>query len=168
MSGGTFRRGGADLFRDGPAEEGWVNEAADEDDVHLADAGVASLASAQDAGELFEYVIQTPVSLKRRHSAMLPIVTTEIEGHKLSVFNPRTHPKHPLNGLKLKNTTGLHLMQGPVTVFDGGIYAGDAIHGRRHEPLPPASDGKLFEVVGARRGGARSRHPRLARAPSGR
>jgi hypothetical protein len=34
--------------------------------------------------------------------------------------------KHPLLGLKLKNSTGLHLMQGPVTVFEHGCYAGDA------------------------------------------
>jgi hypothetical protein len=29
-------------------------------------------------------------------------------------------------GLKLKNTSGLHLMQGPITVFEGSTYAGDA------------------------------------------
>ena len=34
--------------------------------------------------------------------------------------------KFPLLGLKLKNTTGLHLMQGPITVFEGSNYAGDA------------------------------------------
>jgi hypothetical protein len=28
-------------------------------------------------------------------------------------------------GLKFKNTTGMHLMQGPVTVFEGSSYAGD-------------------------------------------
>jgi hypothetical protein len=28
--------------------------------------------------------------------------------------------------VKLKNTSTLHLMQGPITVFDGGTYAGDA------------------------------------------
>src|SRR5262249_1612094 len=34
--------------------------------------------------------------------------------------------KHPLLGLRFKNTTGLHLMQGPITVFEGASYAGDA------------------------------------------
>jgi hypothetical protein len=29
-------------------------------------------------------------------------------------------------GLRFKNTTGLHLMQGPITVFEGDSYAGDA------------------------------------------
>lgn len=88
--------------------------------------GVQSLATAQSAGELFEYKIAAPVTLKRQQSAMLPIVTEEIDGEKLSVWNPETHPKHPLNAIKLKNTSKLFLMQGPVTVFDDGVYAGDA------------------------------------------
>lgn len=87
---------------------------------------VASVASAERAGELFAYEIQTPVSLKRQQSAMLPIVTSEIEGAKVSIFNPATHPKYPLNGIQFTNTSGLNLMQGPVTVFDGNTYAGDA------------------------------------------
>ncbi len=88
--------------------------------------GVQSLATAQSAGELFEYKIAAPVTLKRQQSAMLPIVTEEIDGEKLSVWNISTHPKHPLNAIKLKNTSKLFLMQGPVTVFDDGVYAGDA------------------------------------------
>lgn len=89
-------------------------------------AGVESVANAEAAGELFQYTINVPVSISRQHSAMLPIVNQAIEGEKVSIYNPATHPKYPLNGLQLKNTSGLNLMQGPVTVFDGGVYAGDA------------------------------------------
>lgn len=88
--------------------------------------GVASAAEGAAAGELFEYAIQTPVSIPRQHSAMLPIVNQEVTGEKVSIYNPATHATHPLNGLQLTNTTGLHLMQGPVTLFEGGVYAGDA------------------------------------------
>lgn len=88
--------------------------------------GVESIAAAQEAGELFEYLIQAPVTLARQHSAMLPIVNEEVSGEKISIFNPATHPKHPLNGLELTNATKLNLMQGPVTLFDGNVYAGDA------------------------------------------
>jgi hypothetical protein len=49
-----------------------------------------------------------------------------LEGKKVSIYNAGVHAKHPLNGIELKNTSDLHLMQGPVTVFDGGVYAGDA------------------------------------------
>lgn len=94
--------------------------------IDLEDAGVASVAAAAEAGELFEYAIRTPVSIPRQHSAMLPIVNQKISGEKVSIFNPATHRKYPLNGLHLENTTDLNLMQGPITVFDSDVYAGDA------------------------------------------
>jgi hypothetical protein len=92
----------------------------------LADAGVASVATAKEAGELFAYHIDTPVSLARQHSAMLPIVNEAVEAEKVSIYNRGTHEKYPLNGLELKNTTKLHLMQGPITIFDDNVYGGDA------------------------------------------
>jgi hypothetical protein len=57
---------------------------------------------------------------------MLPIVNQSVQGEKLAIFNQSVHAKHPMNGLRLTNITDLHLMQGPITVFDGGVYAGDA------------------------------------------
>src|SRR5207253_1981676 len=58
--------------------------------------------------------------------SLLPIVNKDVEGTRVSVYNEGTQPKFPLLGLKLKNTSGLHLMQGPITVFEGSTYAGDA------------------------------------------
>jgi hypothetical protein len=85
-----------------------------------------SVAQAADVGELFQYSISTPVTLPRQQSAMLPIVNASVKGEKVSIYNETVQAKHPLNGLKLVNNTELHLMQGPITVFDGGVYAGDA------------------------------------------
>jgi hypothetical protein len=96
----------------------------------------ASVAQASDVGEMFQYQIATPVSLGRQKSAMLPIVNDSVQGEKLSIYNPSVHAKHPLHGLRLKNTTDLHLMQGPVTVFDDGAYAGDA----QIQDLPPGGE----------------------------
>src|SRR5262249_50049204 len=87
---------------------------------------VASAASAANLGDFFQYVIDHPVSLPRQKSAMLPIVSTDVEAAKVSIYSERTLPKHPLLGLRLKNTTGVHLMQGPITVFDKNTYAGDS------------------------------------------
>jgi hypothetical protein len=98
--------------------------------------GVQSLAQAGDVGELFQYAIATPVKLPRQQSAMLPIVNESVDGTKVSIYNQNVQAKHPLNGLRLKNTTKLHLMQGPVTVFDDGAYAGDA----RIEDLQPGTE----------------------------
>jgi hypothetical protein len=88
--------------------------------------GVETAAETADVGELFQYSIKAPLSLARQQSAMLSIVNDAVEARKVGVYNSAVHRKHPLNGLKLKNTTALHLMQGPITVFDGGAYAGNA------------------------------------------
>ena len=86
-----------------------------------------AMASGDKVGELFQYAIDQPVSIARQRSAMIPILSQNITGEKVSVYNQRVNAKFPLNGLKLKNSTALHLMGGPVTVFDGGIYGGDAL-----------------------------------------
>ena len=85
-----------------------------------------SMAQAGQLGEMFQYDIATPVSLPRQQSAMLPIVNEEVQGEKVSIYNPNVLAKHPLCGLRLVNSTKLHLMQGPITVFDDSAYAGDA------------------------------------------
>ncbi|HEV3144022.1 MAG TPA: DUF4139 domain-containing protein [Gemmataceae bacterium] len=88
--------------------------------------GVQSAATASQLGDFFQYVINAPVTLPRQKSALLPIVNKEIEATRLSIYNPAVHAKFPMLGLKLKNSSGLHLMQGPITVFEGSTYAGDA------------------------------------------
>lgn len=88
---------------------------------------IAPAAAGGEVGELFRYVIEAPVTLPRQKSALLPIVGAEVAGEKVSIYDERVHMKHPLNGLRMKNTTALHLMQGPITVFDEGTYAGDAL-----------------------------------------
>ena len=98
--------------------------------------GVQAVATAGEVGELFRYDIGMPVTLPRQQSAMLPIVNQEVKGEKLSIYNSSVHPKHPLNGVRLTNSTDLHLMQGPITVFDDSVYAGDAMI----NDLPPGSE----------------------------
>ena len=92
----------------------------------LDDSGVEATATGEKAGELFEYRIKVPVSIDRRRSAMLPIVSERIEAERLSIYNHEVHARHPLNGIRLTNTTPLHLAQGPITVFADDLYAGDA------------------------------------------
>ncbi len=87
---------------------------------------VASAATASKLGDYFQYAIDHEVNLPRQKSALLPIVTKEVEGERVSIYNERTHAKFPLLGLVFKNTTGMHLTQGPITVYEGSTYAGDA------------------------------------------
>ena len=86
----------------------------------------APIAQATKLGDSFQYVIDRPVTLPRQKSALLPIVGKEVEASRVSIYNEKAQAKFPLLGLRLKNTSGLHLMQGPITVFEGSSYAGDA------------------------------------------
>ncbi|HEV3440733.1 MAG TPA: DUF4139 domain-containing protein [Gemmata sp.] len=86
---------------------------------------VGNAATAGVLGDFFQYTIDHPVSLARQKSAMLPIVGKEIEGQRVSIYNQFVQRTHPLLGLKFKNTSGVHLNQGPITVFEGSVYVGD-------------------------------------------
>jgi hypothetical protein len=88
-------------------------------------ASVQTVATASSLGDYYQYVIDRPVDLARQKSALLPIVNKDVEGKRVSIYNPAVQAKHPLLGLKFKNTTGMPLTQGPITVFEGSVYAGD-------------------------------------------
>src|SRR5262249_16376397 len=104
---------------------------------------VSSAAHAAQLGGVFKYAIDQPVSLPRQKSALLPIVHKEVQGARASIFNESVHEKFPLLGLRFKNTSELNLMQGPVTVFDGNSYAGDA----RMPDLQPGEERLLSYAI---------------------
>jgi hypothetical protein len=107
------------------AEKKHVAEVGRELNQQLNTGAVGNAATAGKLGDSFQYVIDHPVTLPRQKSAMLPIVGKDVEVQRVSIYNPGVQLKHPLLGLRLKNTTGFHLNQGPITVFEGSTYAGD-------------------------------------------
>ncbi|MBN2007108.1 MAG: hypothetical protein JXA21_27400 [Anaerolineae bacterium] len=78
-------------------------------------------------GELFQYVIQTPVTVGRGQSAMVPVVSSMLEYRKDLLYNAAKMPQHPVATLRLKNVSGMTLERGPVTVLDDGEYVGEAV-----------------------------------------
>ena len=97
--------------------------------------GVESAAQGGQAGAFFRYTVERPVTLPRQESAMVPIVNQEIQGELFGIYNAAAHAVHPFNAVRLENGTGLHLLGGPVTVFEAGAYAGDA----QLPTLPPGA-----------------------------
>ena len=87
---------------------------------------IANLSENQESEDSYQYVIDQKVTVLRQKSAMLPVLTQEVKGDHVSIFNERVQPKLPLLGLRFKNMTGQPLMQGPVMVHEGGRYAGEA------------------------------------------
>jgi len=80
----------------------------------------------REVGDMFEYIIDHPVTIDQNRSALVPVVSKEIEGRTVDLYNETTQKQHPLAGIRLKNTTGLTLEGGPLTVLKGGTYAGEA------------------------------------------
>jgi hypothetical protein len=149
--------------RGGKGNESRKKEKELDRDLDLRTSGVGSAATASKLGDFFQYVIDRPVSLPRQKSALLPIVGKEVEARRVSIYNERTQAKFPLLGVELTNTSGVHLNQGPITVFEGGNYAGDARIldlqpnekrllsyaidlGTEVNPVPSSDNGKLTVV----------------------
>lgn len=98
--------------------------------------GRAEIAGAAATGALaggqFLYTLDMPVSIDRGQSAMLPILAADLTGSRVSIYSPDAGTNRPMLGVRFQNNSGMHLMPGPIAVYDGGVYAGDALIG--HTP----------------------------------
>jgi hypothetical protein len=89
--------------------------------------GVEAAATGKEVGDLFEYRIDQPVTVRRDRSALIPILQTKMEGERVSIFNEAVRTDRPLGGMLLENTSQLTLEDGSMTVLDGDAYAGEAL-----------------------------------------
>jgi len=92
----------------------------------VAPSTIVASASAGELGELFEYRIAQPVTIRKDESAMLPFLQQAIEGRKLLIYSDHSS-QHPTNAAELTNSSGKTLDGGPITVYDGGAYGGEAL-----------------------------------------
>lgn len=83
-------------------------------------------AEGADRGELFEYRVSSPVSLKRGGSAMVPLVGVRIPARKERIWRDG-QPPNPDIVLTFENRTNVVLEEGPAVVYDEGSYAGEAM-----------------------------------------
>jgi hypothetical protein len=96
--------------------------------------GVEAAATGNEVGDLFEYKIDQPVTVPHDRSALIPIVQARMDGERVSIYNEAIRRDRPMGGMLLKNTTGLTLEGGSMTIIDGDAYAGEALM----ERLKPA------------------------------
>ena len=93
--------------------------------------GAVETAAGRAAGDQFEFTLKSPVNLERRQSAMFPLVEGSVKAEKMLVFSgSRAQSGATINpgiSAELTNTSGMKLPAGPITVYDGGTYAGDAL-----------------------------------------
>ena len=88
---------------------------------------VATTALQADLGDLFEYAIDHPVTIRKSESAMLPFLREQVDGRRLYIYDESSGSQHPLRAVEVKNSSGATLDGGAITVYDAGAYAGEAL-----------------------------------------
>ncbi|MEO8370402.1 MAG: DUF4139 domain-containing protein [Candidatus Solibacter sp.] len=87
---------------------------------------IEAAAEGRELGDLFEYRISQPVTIRKNESAMLPFLQQTVTGRKLLIYSNHGS-QHPTNAAELTNSSGKTLDGGPITVYDAGAYAGEAL-----------------------------------------
>jgi hypothetical protein len=96
------------------------------DQIEALDSSISSTADGRDAGDLFEYSFSSAVTVKKGESAMLPFLQQKLGARKLLIYQ-ENFGVNPQNAAELTNSTGKTLDGGPITVYDAGTYAGEAL-----------------------------------------
>ena len=77
--------------------------------------------------DFFEFKFPFPVQLASRQSALLPFLQKTMNIERLSIFKARADRGNPRLGARVENNTDIPFEPGPVTFFEGGRYAGEAV-----------------------------------------
>jgi hypothetical protein len=96
-------------------------------------AAMQPASAASGLGDLFEYRIKEPVTLRQNESALVPIVNTPVAAEKIALWNRGASTGRPLRAVWLTNSSDLTLDGGSLTVIDANAFAGEGLI----EPLKP-------------------------------
>jgi hypothetical protein len=84
-------------------------------------------ATAAQLGDLFEYKLKEPVTIRKNQSALVPILSSEVQAEKVSLWNPSSASTRALRAVWLTNATGLTLDGGSFSVIEGQAFAGEGL-----------------------------------------
>jgi hypothetical protein len=87
---------------------------------------VEPAATPQALGDLFEYKLKEPITIRKNQSAMAPIVHAHISAEKVSLWNESSGGP-PWRAVWLTNASGLTLDGGTFTVLEDEAFAGEGL-----------------------------------------
>ena len=90
-------------------------------------ANQTAAASGGDLGELFEYKLKQPVTIRRNQSALVPVVQADVAVERVSLWSASRGVAQPLRAVWLTNDTGLTLDGGALTLVESGAFAGEGL-----------------------------------------
>ncbi len=78
-------------------------------------------------GDLFEYKLKEPITIRKNQSALVPIVQADVGVEKVSVWNDMQGLPRPMRALWLTNSTKMTLDGGSFSVLDSEAFAGEGM-----------------------------------------
>ena len=98
-----------------------------EERVQPAQDAMQAAATGADLGDLFEYKHNTPVTILKNQSAMVPIVNGGVGAEKVSIWSAEAGSTRPLRAVWLTNSTGQTLDGGSMSIVEGQAFAGKGL-----------------------------------------
>jgi len=90
-------------------------------------APLAAAADAQDLGDLFEYKLRQPVTIRKNESALVPILNADVDAERVSIWSRGPGSGRPLRGVWLTNSSALTIDGGSFSVIDANAFAGEGL-----------------------------------------
>jgi hypothetical protein len=84
-------------------------------------------AAAAQLGDLFEYRLREPVTIRKNQSALVPILNSPVDAEKVSIWNAASGATRALRAVWLTNATGNTLDGGSFSVVEGEAFAGEGL-----------------------------------------
>jgi hypothetical protein len=106
-------------------------------------ADMQTAAQGQNLGDLFEYHVTGPISIRKNESALVPILNAPVAVERVSLWNDRVGGARPLRSLWLTNSSRLTLDAGSFTVLDDATFAGEGLV----EPIRPGEKRLLSYAI---------------------
>jgi hypothetical protein len=82
-------------------------------------------ASGQDLGDLFQYNLKERVTILKNHSALVPIINSQIKAEKVTLWSVSS--PHSLHALWITNSSGLTLDAGTFNIVEENTFAGEGL-----------------------------------------
>jgi hypothetical protein len=83
-------------------------------------------AEGHELGDLFEYRLKEPVTIRKSQSALVPILNGRVEAERVSVWNASTGAR-PRAAVWFTNSTSYTLDGGSVSVLEDGTFTGEGL-----------------------------------------
>jgi len=103
------------------------NGPADANTLAATRAAQQAAAQAKELGDLYEYKLKQPVTIRKNQSALVPILQSDVTAEKVSLWSPSGGRPQPLLAIWLTNSSGLTLDGGSFTVLEEETFAGEGL-----------------------------------------